>query len=253
MTDGKGIHYSKIQAMRKRITFSRRHSPGRPYIVLWVLAVAAAILAHLADPFVFNRFLGGIHPALVLLLSGILGYGCLIYLNRIPGFQALKMAVLKNAGIPLTGAILFGCIAICLDLLFQLPEDLNVPFPVSLVFYPSIGFVAEIMFHVVPVTMLIACFQYLRIFPREEMAVRTSLFIAATAEPLYQVLAMLQTELIDNVTVLVLGLHILIISLIQLWVFRQNGFLYMYLFRLIYYMIWHIAWGHLRLQVLFAP
>jgi hypothetical protein len=42
-----------------------------------------------------------------------------------------------------------------------------------------------------------------------------------------------------------------VINLVQLTLFRRYDFLTMYAFRLVYYLVWHVAWGHLRLQVLF--
>jgi len=47
------------------------------------------------------------------------------------------------------------------------------------------------------------------------------------------------------------GLHVLVISLLQLYVFRRYDFVSMITFRLVYYIHWHIVWGYLRLQWLF--
>ena len=40
------------------------------------------------------------------------------------------------------------------DILLRYPEDTNAPWPAALLFYPAIGFVAEILFHVVPLALL---------------------------------------------------------------------------------------------------
>ena len=39
------------------------------------------------------------------------------------------------------------------------------------------------------------------------------------------------------------------INLTLLSIFRRYGFFAMYGFRVAYYMIWHIIWGYIRLQV----
>jgi hypothetical protein len=46
-------------------------------------------------------------------------------------------------------------------------------------------------------------------------------------------------------------LHVAAINLAQLLLFRRHYFVSMLTLRLAYYGIWHVAWGHLRLQVLF--
>ncbi|MCB9291467.1 MAG: hypothetical protein H6560_29470 [Lewinellaceae bacterium] len=44
-----------------------------------------------------------------------------------------------------------------------------------------------------------------------------------------------------------MSLHIFLINLIQLWLFKRYDFVSMYTFRLVYYLIWHIGWGWVRL------
>ena len=51
-------------------------------------------------------------------------------------------------------------------------------------------------------------------------------------------------------SVLYVSLHIFLINLIQLWLFKRYDFVSMYTFRLVYYLIWHIGWGWVRLEVL---
>ena len=40
-------------------------------------------------------------------------------------------------------------------------------------------------------------------------------------------------------------------QLAQLLIFKKYDFNSMYAFRLVYYLFWHIGWGHLRLRLLF--
>jgi len=220
-----------------------------PYLFLWISVMAGAVWIQWTDSLVFARFFGDVKPLPVYMLAGVLGFGALRYLDRTFDLQLLSRHSTKSYSIPVLGATVFGCIAICLDLLVRFPEDMNVPFPGSLVFYPSIGFVAEMIFHVLPVTLLAAAFYHLRVFRQKEHAILSSLFISTFGEAIYHGLAMLQSGLYSPWEVLLTGLHILFFSLFQLWIFRRQGFLRMYLVRISYYMIWHMAWGYFRLQL----
>ena len=51
--------------------------------------------------------------------------------------------------------------------------------------------------------------------------------------------------------VILSGFNIFAISVTQLAIFRSAGFIHMYGFRLAYYVLWHLVWGSLRLQILF--
>jgi len=50
---------------------------------------------------------------------------------------------------------------------------------------------------------------------------------------------------------LFVGGRIFLLSLVQLFLFKHDDFFSMYSFRLVYYFLWHILWGHLRLSILF--
>jgi len=47
------------------------------------------------------------------------------------------------------------------------------------------------------------------------------------------------------------GLYVFAINAAQLEIFRRYDFMSMYCVRFVYYMIWHVAWGHARLNLLF--
>ncbi len=47
------------------------------------------------------------------------------------------------------------------------------------------------------------------------------------------------------------GLHLLVFGAVQLSIFRRFGFVPMYTTRLVYYALWHVAWGWARLHLLF--
>jgi hypothetical protein len=45
--------------------------------------------------------------------------------------------------------------------------------------------------------------------------------------------------------------HLGVFGVLQVWVFWRFGFVWMLGFRLVYYALWHVAWGAARLEVLF--
>jgi hypothetical protein len=47
-------------------------------------------------------------------------------------------------------------------------------------------------------------------------------------------------------------LNVWVINMVQLALFKRYDFVSMYAFRLMYYLLWHIAWGHARLGLLFS-
>ncbi|HOW83793.1 MAG TPA: hypothetical protein PK573_14620 [Spirochaetota bacterium] len=73
----------------------------------------------------------------------------------------------------------------------------------------------------------------------------------ALIEPVFQAYGIRATGTYSLWVALYVGAHVLVINIIGLWLFRRHGFILMYLFRMIYYFLWHILWGHLRLSILF--
>jgi hypothetical protein len=55
----------------------------------------------------------------------------------------------------------------------------------------------------------------------------------------------------DVPTIVYDGLHVLAINICQLHLFKRYDFVSMFAFRLAYYAVWHVVWGHVRLGVLF--
>jgi hypothetical protein len=120
--------------------------------------------------------------------------------------------------------------------------------PQALWFYPIIGLVAEAVFHLAPLSVLLAATRI--VAPRVSTNRRAWACIALVAlvEPTFQVVF---TAGISPVTSALVGLHVLGISVAQLVIFRRFDFASMYVMRLVYYLWWHIVWGTLRLDVLF--
>ena len=74
------------------------------------------------------------------------------------------------------------------------------------------------------------------------------IFVVAALEPTFQVTS---EEEPSSWAAAYTWAHILAFGLLQLYVFRRYDFLSLYSFRLFYYAYWHIAWGVMRLELLF--
>jgi len=148
-------------------------------------------------------------------------------------------------------AALFGIIIIPADLLIAFPADINVPFPESPLFYPAIGFFAEILFHVLPLALLLIVLSSVFRAANRNRIIWFSVVAVALLEPVYQTLWMVSLDRYPVWAVTYDALHVLAINLLQLIIFRRYDFVSMYAFRLVYYLFWHIGWGYLRLEILF--
>ena len=154
---------------------------------------------------------------------------------------------LRGLGVSTLSAVLFGITIIIVDLLATFPQDLNVSFPQSLLFYPSIGFVVEVVFHLLPLTIMLGILSL--VFNTKKVFWPVLIFISLL-EPAYQASLGLGGQLTTWRDLYVV-MHIFFINLVQLWLFKRYDFLSMYFFRVVYYLLWHVGWGYLRLQLLF--
>lgn len=216
-------------------------------LCLAVFGVTAVLLPSSAA--YFRRVLGGANPLLVALGCAVAGGACLGWQQSCWGFEILRgRATLRGMAISAGLATLLGIAIIVADLVLRYPEEINVPMPGALLFYPAIGFVAEIVFHVLPLALVLLVLTPLRGRLDVNRIVSISIVFVAVSEPIFQVMF---EENPLSATALYTGFHVFAIALLQLIVFRRYDFMSMYAFRLFYYAYWHIAWGVIRLEVLF--
>lgn len=153
--------------------------------------------------------------------------------------RPLQVAIAGTAKILLLGAIL-ALPPVAIDLAIGFPCDMNLPLPDGLFFYPGIALVAEVVFHLVPLTILALLFS-------GPKATRWLIWPVVFVEPVFQLLFISGPALMSF---LVLG-NVALVSAVQLWLFRRFGFLAMFGLRLAFYLFWHILWGTARLVLLF--
>jgi hypothetical protein len=148
-------------------------------------------------------------------------------------------------------AVLLASITVLLDLRIVFPRDLNVTFPLSLLFYPAIGFVVEVVFHLLPLAVLLPVLTSRRLALESNRAMWDAMVVVSLLEPAFQVGPMLGSPHYPSWAVAFLAGHLLVFNLLQLFAFKRYDFMAMYAMRLAYYAVWHVAWGHVRLRVLF--
>lgn len=197
----------------------------------------------------FDRYFGGLPPIAVVAAAGVFGVGAVAALRRVAGFQILRgPATFRGIAVSAGLATLLAVAIVVADLLIRYPEDTNVPMPRALLFYPTVGFVAEVVFHLLPLVLLLPALSTLRRRLGADRVVWIAIVIAAVAEPTFQILFKGQRLTWASAYT---WIHVFAIAFLQLQVFQRYDFTTMYIFRLIYYAYWHIIWGVIRLEVLF--
>jgi hypothetical protein len=222
----------------------------RIFIGLSIIVAIMAGLLYSLDPLAFAAFLGRINPLPVLVFILFLGILMMTALLRWGWFQVYRPED-RRGFLWATGlAIIFGIIVILFDLQVVFPEDTNVPFPRSLLFYPVMGYVVEVLFHLAPLALFL--FLLISLFPRidHEKIIWPCLLVVAALEPTFQIYFFMPDQP-PFWAVFFLWIHLLLFDLTQLYLFKRYDFLSMFAFRMVYYLIWHIVWGRIRLDVLF--
>jgi len=225
------------------------------FFLFAVLSVAVLIATHflaLGQASLFQRFFSGADPVLV--VSSVMGLGvlCLCVLASQGQYEIL------NPGLALRGA-LFSSVAatflvvptILVDIVHPFSHDMNVLPPASLMFYPIMGYVVEIVFHLLPLTVLVVGLSSVFDKRHRPKLLWGTVFVVALLEPAFQV-SLGYAEQPFDWKALYISIHLYIFNLVQLYVFQRFGFLHMYGLRMIYYLHWHIIWGTLRLPILFS-
>jgi hypothetical protein len=216
-------------------------------LLLCLGATAAAAILDASGSDTYRFVFGPANPVATTLTISLLGVLALLLLKRYSWFspggggrRGLRTAILLGAGLTVPVLIV--------DWLGGFPADINVPVPQSLLFYPSIAVVAELTFHALPLA-LVALLSTLAPFQPYRMRL-IGMLTASTIEPVFQVAwGSAHSPVWANAYV---GVHVYAFNLVGLYIFRRYGFLTMYVFRLAYYLVWHVTWGHIRLAVLFG-
>ncbi len=219
------------------------------YVAICLIALFfIIILLPSSSPF-FRRFFGEMNPTLVLLFAAVVGAGSLWLLqSRFNFVLFMGRGTIRGFALSAGLATLLAVAIVIADFFIRYPEDTNVPMPQAILFYPSVGFIAEIVFHVFPLALILVVLNPVGRWLGSERVIWLAIFIVAVLEPTFQILFGGEALTWGSAYT---WLHVFAFSFLQLYVFRRFDFISMYGFRLVYYAYWHILWGSLRLDVLF--
>jgi hypothetical protein len=217
------------------------------YCALSLVALIFTVILLPSSDVYFRRFFGRMNAILVIVAASVVGAAALWVLQSSYGFVLLRgRATLRGVALSAALATVLAIAIVIADVIFRYPQDTNVPFPRALLFYPAVGFVAEIIFHVLPLALLLLALTPLVGRLGTERVVWLGILLVAVLEPSFQ-------ALFEGFTwrAAYTWIHVGALALLQLVVFRRFDFVSMVVFRLIYYAYWHILWGVIRLEVLF--
>ena len=190
----------------------------------------------------FQPYLGELDPTLALVVAGLVGALSLRALQLLGWFDARRNSG-SGIGATVVWASLLAGAATAVDALVGI-DVVNAPAPWSFLFYPSIAFVVEVFFHLVPLVLLFACSRWAADI-NIDRAAPIGVLLISILEPAYQLKSALADQAISVLEVYVWA-QVWAVNLAQLHLFRRYGFASMYGMRLVYYFWWHIVWGALR-------
>lgn len=211
------------------------------YLIISIILFVFLLLSE-ADH--YARFFGHIQPVFVFTFAFLMG---LFFVPLIQNELRGQKARFNKTGICLA-FVLAACFmipALLLDI-FGRFSDSQIFFLQSLLFYPVIGFIVEIFFHIVPLTILTLAGYWLN-FRMSEYYYWLILPVAMIEVAFQVILGIEERSLLFS---LLIGLHVFLINIAGLLLLQRYSFMAMYSLRLFYYFFWHILWGVLRLKVL---
>jgi len=219
------------------------------FLGISVFIAILTIILYFRNAILFQAFFGKLHPFLAVFIVILLGITLSVFFLSRGWFLVYKAGEYKGFLVAAGLAALPGSVIILIDLIAVFPADTNRPFPDALFFYPIFGFVVEVIFHMLPLALLL--FILTSMFKLNfERVIWPCILVVALLEPIFQTVLEFSRPYPAWVTVCVFA-NILLINLIQLSIFKRYDFVSMFSFRLVYYAIWHIVWGIIRLKSLF--
>lgn len=190
------------------------------------MAAAGAASPHMSGW--FARFFGPAPPVLCIGGLSLLALFVAPSLKRlgwwgVPRFEALPVGLLLLGGFTVSVTVA--------DRLIGFPRDTNAPLPWSLLYYPAMGFAAQIGLHLIPLAAIV--------MSASRFAVTRPWMTAAAASVPE---AALQAIVGEGPAAPFVIMHLMFFGMAELYLLRRFGIVAMYLFRLGYYLWWHILW-----------
>ncbi len=228
---------------------SRKQLLAFAVVALGVLGAAGLLSA--AQGELFQAYFGNVHPLLAVSAVTAVGFFSLSVLNTGSGFKIFRVETYPKGLVHAVGfATLFAIPVVAADIALGYPRDINVALPHALLFYPTMGFVAEIAFHTFPLSVLLFVLGLLFANTGINRLIWSCILLSSLIEPTFQLSFALAENNFSPVDVYTC-LHVFIFNVVQLHFFWRHDFMTMFFFRMVYYLHWHILWGHIRLEFLF--
>lgn len=239
----------KVKAGELRDSDRRLAVVVRDYAVLWGVSVSAITALRGSPTIDFSRYFADVDPTIAAGAVGLAGLATLRALSTEGWLSFGGVAALRRGAVPaITAASGFGAFIVAADWFMGFPNDINVAWPQSLLFYPAMGFVAEVVFHLVPVALAATALRHVRRHVTGRWATIGVIALVALLEAGFQVFIGLGES--DPLLSAYLAVHLIAFSAVQLAIMRTHGLGSLMLMRLVYYLIWHIVWGSIRLDTL---
>ncbi len=239
----------RLQIKQIRALYFKNKLQINTYLLISLSILIVTSILTVIDPKSFIRFLGNVPPVILVSFLIIGGLAILIFFLSRSWYEIYDRKKIKPKNFFYLLPIILAFMPIVVDIAFRYPETINVYFPDSMLFYPVIGFVAELVFHLIPIFLLLLILDLIFKNLNFNMVIWIVILVISLIEPLYQVFWSPSYFPVWIMIFMVFNLYLFNFS--ELYIFKHHGFLAMYSMRLMYYMIWHILWGHLRLVILF--
>lgn len=221
------------------------------FIGLSIIAISLTAILYIANDLLFHRFIGNINPLVAVVFIMGLGFLLLVFLISKGGFAIYKKGKPKSLLYFSGLALLFLPASILVDVKVGFPADINILLPESLLFYPVIGFFVEIIFHVLPLSLLLYFLSSTLKIMNHEKIIWVCVVVVSQLEPFYQTTFMTDSNYYPVWSMVLVWINLFLFNVTQLIIFKRSDFISMYSFRLVYYFFWHIVWGYFRLEWLF--
>src|SRR5512139_3195162 len=158
------------------------------YAALCLMALAFTGVLLPSSGQYFGRFFGAVHPLLVVAVVSGVGAAALWVLAHLRFAIVKGRATVQGIGLSAVLATALAVAVVIADLIIRYPRDLNVPLPQALLFYPVVGLAAEVVFHLLPLAVLLPALNLVTSRLGRERVVWLGILLVAAVEPTFQVL-----------------------------------------------------------------
>ena len=228
-----------------------RHFPVSSLIVTSAAVGACIYIVWLTGAVDFRLYFGNVPPTIAVVFVCVAGLGALYVLQKYSSFSVYRRSTFRQGLCTAAALAIPFMIAVTVaDVVFRFPIDINVALPSAILFYPAMGFLAQIALHIVPFAILLSLGNIL--FPASRLSWRlcVSIVLASLPEAAFQVVSSMSSgepALIDAFV----AVSLFFFGVVELYLYRRFDYATMYAFRIFYYCYWHLAWGNMRISWLF--